>query len=60
MSTHYSGTPGEVRALDTYIKLIRGTQTFGKRLREYVEQRNDDEDGKECDRDADDGPSHGH
>ena len=32
MATHYSGTAKEIRALNTYIKLLRATQTFGDRV----------------------------
>jgi MarR family 2-MHQ and catechol resistance regulon transcriptional repressor len=32
MSTHYHGTPEEVRALDTWIKFTRAVDSFGSRL----------------------------
>lgn len=32
MATHYRGTPTETRALNTYIKLMRATDSLGGRL----------------------------
>ena len=32
MPTHYHGTPDEIRALDTWIKLTRAVDSFGARL----------------------------
>ena len=32
MGTHYAGTPREVLALDTFIKLVRATSTLNSRL----------------------------
>ncbi len=32
MGTHYQGKPGEVRALDTFIKLVRSADTVSSRL----------------------------
>lgn len=32
MATHYQGNPEEVRALNTYIKLVRGTETITERI----------------------------
>ena len=32
MPTHYHGTPEEIRALDTWIKLTRAVDSFGARL----------------------------
>ncbi len=32
MGTHYKGTPAEVRALDSYIKLMRGANSVDGRL----------------------------
>ena len=32
MPTHHQGTPEEVRALDTWIKLTRAVDSFGNRL----------------------------
>jgi MarR family 2-MHQ and catechol resistance regulon transcriptional repressor len=36
MPTHYQGTPAEVRALDTYIKLIRASDTIGSQIRDLL------------------------
>ena len=36
MPTHYQGTPAEVRALDTYIKLIRASDTIGSQIRDLI------------------------
>jgi MarR family transcriptional regulator, 2-MHQ and catechol-resistance regulon repressor len=36
MPTHYKGTAAEVRALDTYIKLIRASDTIGSQIRELI------------------------
>ena len=33
MGTHYKGTKREVQALDTFIKLVRGTDSLNSRLR---------------------------
>jgi MarR family 2-MHQ and catechol resistance regulon transcriptional repressor len=35
MPTHYKGTPKEVLALDTFIKLTRATDSFSNRLSQY-------------------------
>ncbi len=32
MGTHYAGSPGEIRALNAYIKLLRSTQSLGERI----------------------------
>ncbi len=36
MSTHYSGTTQEKRALDTYIKLLRGTESVKSRIANHA------------------------
>ena len=35
MPTHYHGTPEEIRALDTWIKLTRAADSFGARLADH-------------------------
>jgi MarR family 2-MHQ and catechol resistance regulon transcriptional repressor len=35
MPTHYHGTPEEIRALDTWIKLTRASDSFGARLADH-------------------------
>ena len=37
MGTHYKGTKREVQALDTFIKLVRGTDSLTSRLRSHLE-----------------------
>jgi MarR family 2-MHQ and catechol resistance regulon transcriptional repressor len=36
MGTHYKGTKREVQALDTFIKLMRGTNSLTSRLRSHL------------------------
>ena len=36
MPTRYKGSPAETRALDSYIKLIRATETISARVREQI------------------------
>jgi MarR family transcriptional regulator, 2-MHQ and catechol-resistance regulon repressor len=40
MGTHYHGTPEEVRALDTFIKLVRATESASARIHQHLEQTN--------------------
>src|ERR1700756_5121326 len=37
MPTHYKGSKREVQALDTFIKLMRGTNSLTARLRSHLE-----------------------
>jgi MarR family 2-MHQ and catechol resistance regulon transcriptional repressor len=37
MGTHYTGTPREVLALDTFIKLMRATDSIGAHLSRHIE-----------------------
>jgi MarR family 2-MHQ and catechol resistance regulon transcriptional repressor len=37
MGTHFRGKPGEVRALDTFIKLVRAAETVSSRLARRLE-----------------------
>jgi MarR family 2-MHQ and catechol resistance regulon transcriptional repressor len=36
VGTHYKGKPSEVRALNTYIKLLRGADSVGSRLKAQI------------------------
>ena len=36
MPTRYKGSPAEIRALDSYIKLLRATETISARVREQI------------------------
>src|SRR5213078_4026775 len=38
MGTHYKGSKREVQALDTFIKLIRGTESLSARLRSRLDE----------------------
>jgi MarR family 2-MHQ and catechol resistance regulon transcriptional repressor len=38
MGTHYKGAKREVQALDTFIKLIRGTESLSARLRSHLDE----------------------
>jgi MarR family transcriptional regulator, 2-MHQ and catechol-resistance regulon repressor len=40
MGTHYHGTPEEVRALDTFIKLVRATESASVRIHQHLDQTN--------------------
>lgn len=37
MSTHYQGTPEEIRALDSYIKLSRAAEAVGQRINGHLQ-----------------------
>ncbi|MBI1941443.1 MAG: MarR family transcriptional regulator, partial [Acidobacteria bacterium] len=36
MPTHYAGTPGEVKALDAYIKLMRAAESVSGRAARHL------------------------
>lgn len=36
MGTHYQGTPAEVQALDTYVKLVRATNSVTTRVHRHL------------------------
>jgi MarR family transcriptional regulator, 2-MHQ and catechol-resistance regulon repressor len=40
MSTHYQGTESERLALDAYIKLSRAAEATGRRINDYLHERN--------------------
>lgn len=40
MGTHYQGTAEEIRALDTFIKLVRATESASGRIHQHLEQTN--------------------
>ncbi len=39
MPTHYQGSPEQVRALETFIKLVRATETLNARLQTYLSEQ---------------------